>query len=709
MPILNHDIKFLPGVGDRRGEILRAELGIATFGDLLLHAPFRYLDRTKFVSIAEIQRAGGTTAAVQVRARVEHVQLVGEGHKGRLVVTVSDGTAIAEMVWFQRTSWALKSIDREREYIWFGSADLYNGHVSMVHPEFEPVGLSNGAVASGITGVYSVTEKMRTSGLGTRAIAGLVRTLWERIDRIEESLPSDILLTEGLLPRIEALRQVHFPQSEELLGRALYRLKFEELFLLQLDLLHQKQVRTERSTGFVFETVGELFNKFYKEVLPFPLTQAQKRVVRELRIDMHTGHQMNRLLQGDVGSGKTIVALLGALIALDNGYQAAIMAPTEILANQHYVSLSELCEPLGVKVALLTGSTKKRERTKLLEALGQGEIHILVGTHAIIEDPVAFHKLGFVVIDEQHRFGVLQRARIRAKGFGATEPHILVMSATPIPRTLAMTLYGDLDVSIIDELPPGRVPIRTIHATEGRRLRAYGFIAEQIALGRQVYIVYPLIEESEKLDLLSLEEGASAIMAAFPPEKGYVTVVVHGKMTTQMKDFGMNLFKEGKAHILIATTVIEVGVNVPNATVMLIENAERFGLSQLHQLRGRVGRGADQAYCILMSKDKLSADAKKRLATMVATTDGFEIAQVDLELRGAGDQQGVRQSGQAIEIRFADLARDGAILASARGAAEKLLLADPDLGWPQHFPLRVLLNRLRTRSGVVQFDLSAIS
>ena len=709
MFVLDRDIKFLPGVGERRAEILRAELGIGTFGDLLLHVPFRYLDRTKYSTIADIQRSGGSTAAVQIRARVEHVQLVGDGHKARLVVTVSDGTSHAEMVWFQRTSWALKSIDRDREYVWFGTADLYNGHVSMIHPEFEPVGLQTGAVASGITGVYSVTEKMRNSGLGTRAVAALVRTLWERIDAIDETLPPDVLLTEGLLPRAEALRQVHFPKSEELLRRALFRLKFEELFLLQLDLLHQKQVRTERSAGFVFDTVGELFNKFYKEVLPFELTEAQKRVVRELRVDMRTGHQMNRLLQGDVGSGKTIVALLGALIAMDNGYQAVVMAPTEILATQHYESLSALCAPLGVSVALLTGSTKKRARTKILEELAWGDIQLLVGTHAVIEDPVEFQNLGFVVIDEQHRFGVLQRARLRAKGPGSVEPHVLVMSATPIPRTLAMTLYGDLDVSVIDELPPGRVPIRTIHTTEERRLRVYGFMKEQIAQGRQIYVVYPLIEESEKSDLLSLEQGAAAIAEAFPYERGYTSVVVHGKMSAATKEFGMTQFKEGKIQILVATTVIEVGVNVPNATVMLIENAERFGLSQLHQLRGRVGRGADQAYCILMSSNKLGADAKRRLQTMVATTDGFEIAQVDLELRGAGDREGVRQSGQSIEIRFADLARDGAVVASARAAAEKLLAADPELRLPQHFPLRVLLNKLRTKSGVEQFDLAQIS
>lgn len=707
MSILEHEIKFLPTVGEKRAEVLFSELGVRTFGDMLLHIPFRYIDRTKYYTIAELTRHAAPSE-VQIKARVHRVQMVGEGRKARLIVTVSDGTAHAEMVWFQRTSWALKSIDKEREYIFFGRAELFNGNLSIIHPEFEPVGLATGAVAAGIVGIYPLTEKMKAVSLGTRAVATIIRLLWNKVEgQIPETLPSSLLFETRLMGRAEAIKQVHFPESDQKLDAAIYRLKFEELFILQLDMLQQKLVRTSRSAGFVFDTVGDNFNNFYQKVLPFSLTEAQKRVVREVRADMRSSHQMNRLLQGDVGSGKTIVALMCALIAIDNGYQAAIMAPTEILATQHYESISELCAPLGLSVALLTGSTRKKVREKLLENLAWGDIDILIGTHAIIENPVEFQKLGFVVIDEQHRFGVMQRARLHAKA-GHIPPHVMVMSATPIPRTLAMTLYGDLDVSVIDELPPGRVPIRTIHAREERRLRVYGFIKEQIAAGRQVYIVYPLIEENEKIDLLSLEQGSAAITDSFPPEKGYTTVVVHGKMNSKLKEFGMNMFKDGKAQILVATTVIEVGVNVPNATVMLIENAERFGLSQLHQLRGRVGRGADQAYCILMSSDKLGSDARRRLETMVATTDGFEIAEVDMQLRGAGDIDGTRQSGQAIDIHFANLAKDGDILAHARAKAEQLLAADPDLRSPDHFQLRVLLAKIHN-SPLSEIDLTTIS
>lgn len=707
MSILEREIKFLPTVGEKRAELLEKEIGVRTFGDLLLHAPFRYIDRTKFHTIAELARHE-PSAQVQIKARVGHVQMVGEGRKSRLVVTVSDGTGHAEMVWFQRTSWVLKSIDHEREYIFFGTAELFNGNLSMVHPEFEVTGLATSASGVGIVGIYPLTEKLRSAMVGTRAIATMVRLAWERVEgHIPETLPSTLLLETRLMGRAEALRQIHFPDNEQRLHEAIYRLKFEELFVIQLDMLNQKQVRTSRSSGFVFDRVGDYFNNFYQKVLPFALTEAQKRVVREVRADMRSAHQMNRLLQGDVGSGKTIVALMCALIAIDNGYQAAIMAPTEILATQHMESIGALCDKLGLKVALLTGSTRKRAREKLLEELSDGSINILIGTHALIEDPVEFSRLGFVVIDEQHRFGVMQRARLHAKA-GNTPPHVLVMSATPIPRTLAMTLYGDLDVSVIDELPPGRVPIRTIHATEGRRLRVYGFIGEQIALGRQVYIVYPLIEENEKIDLLSLEEGAASIAEVFPPEKGYCSVVVHGKMNAKLKEFGMDLFKKGTAQILVATTVIEVGVNVPNASVMLIEHAERFGLSQLHQLRGRVGRGADQAYCILMSGDKIGTDARKRIETMVATTDGFQIAEVDMQIRGAGDIEGTRQSGQAIDIHFANLSKDGEILARARASAERLLERDANLTDPDNFPLRILLNKLRRRNDFA-LDLSTIS
>ncbi|MEG1372078.1 MAG: ATP-dependent DNA helicase RecG, partial [Mucinivorans sp.] len=690
MSILDREIKYLPTVGQKRAETLLVELGVRTFGDMLLHTPFRYIDRTKFFTIRELSHSPAQSE-VQIKARVSQVQMMGQGRTGRLVITVSDGTGHAEMVWFRNTSWVLKSIDREREYIFFGRAELFNGNLSMVHPELEAVGLSSGAVASGIVGVYSLTERMRSSMLGTRAVATIIRLLWEKVEgQIPETLPSWVLFDTRIMGREEALRQVHFPQSDAKLSEAIYRLKFEELFTVQLNLLHQKLVRTERSAGFVFDNVGDNFNKFYSKILPFDLTGAQKRVARQMRDDMRSTHQMNRLLQGDVGSGKTIVALLASLIAIDNGYQVAFMAPTEILATQHLASIGGLCAKLGLRVELLTGSTRKKAREKLLDDLSAGEIDILIGTHAIIEDPVDFSRLGLVVIDEQHRFGVMQRARLHAKA-GVIPPHVLVMSATPIPRTLAMTLYGDLDVSVIDELPPGRVPIRTIHAKEDRRLRVYGFLKEQIALGRQIYIVYPLIEENEKIDLLSLEQGVAALSEAFPVAQGYSSIVVHGKMTAKLKEFGMEQFKSGKINILIATTVIEVGVDVPNASVMLIENAERFGLSQLHQLRGRVGRGADQAYCILMSSDKIGADARRRLDTMVATTDGFQIAQADMELRGSGDIDGTRQSGQAIDIRWADLAHDGDILDRARSYAEQLLAADPNLSTPENFSLRVTL------------------
>ncbi|MEF9950484.1 MAG: ATP-dependent DNA helicase RecG, partial [Mucinivorans sp.] len=554
MAILDQEIKYLPTVGQKRAAILRSELGVITFGDMLLHTPFRYIDRSKFFTLRELTHSS-VQSEVQIRARVQQVQMVGQGNKARLVVTVFDGTGHAELVWFRSTSWVLKSLDREREYVFFGRAEIFNGNLEMVHPEFEPVGLTTGAVASGIVGVYPLTEKMRSAMIGTRAVATIIRLLWDKVEgQIPETLPGEVLLSTRIMDRAQALHQVHFPTSEAKLSEAIYRLKFEELFIVQLDLLHQKLVRTQRSSGFVFEVVGENFNKFYKEILPFQLTRAQKQVLREIRADVRSTHQMNRLLQGDVGSGKTIVAFMASLLAIDNGYQVAFMAPTEILASQHMNSISELCIKLGLRAELLTGSTRKKAREKLLDELADGQINILIGTHALIEDPVIFSNLGFVVIDEQHRFGVLQRARLHAKA-GVIPPHVLVMSATPIPRTLSMTLYGDLDVSVIDELPPGRVPIRTIHAKEERRLRVYGFLREQIALGRQVYIVYPLIEENAKIDLLSLEQGAAAVADAFPPAKGYCSVVVHGKMSQREKAFGMELFKKGVAQILIATTV----------------------------------------------------------------------------------------------------------------------------------------------------------
>ncbi len=710
MPTLSTKIMYLPKVGEMRAKLLGEELGIYTYGDLLLHTPFRYIDRSKFHTVRELQR-GDISIEVQIKARVQQTQLIGEGRKARLVVTVYDGTGIAQMVWFQSSSWVLKSLDREREYIFFGRPSLYSGQLSMVHPEFEVKGAQDGVVGYGVQGVYSTTEKLRKVTLGSASLASLVRFAWGQVQgQIEETLPEWLVRAKGLMSKEEALRQVHYPASAEMLTRALYRLKFEELLFIQLNLLQSKVMRTERSAGYVFDTVGEKFNTFYNEVLPYSLTNAQKRVVREMRVNMATGHQMNRLLQGDVGSGKTIVALLAALLCIDNGGQCAVMAPTEILAQQHYESFTELCQSIGVSVELLTGSTRKKERERILPALAQGEVDILIGTHALIEDAVEFQALRLAIIDEQHRFGVVQRGRLHAKG-GDIPPHILVMTATPIPRTLAMTLYGDLDVSVIDELPPGRKEIKTIHAREEQRLRVMGFMREQIALGRQCYVVYPAIDENDKIDIASVEAGAAALVEFFPPEKGYTTVVVHGKMTNKLKDYGMEVFRSGEAQILVATTVIEVGVNVPNATVMLIENPERFGLSQLHQLRGRVGRGGEQSWCILLSGQKLSSQSRARLDVMVETTDGFVIAQRDMELRGAGDIDGTRQSGEAIDIKFADLARDGEILQDANAMAQMILDADNLLSTSENFLLRVKVAQMRaTASGKeIEMDLSKIS
>ncbi len=710
MSILTTSIKFLPSVGEKRAEILREELGISTFEDLLSYTPFRYIDRSQFHTIRELTTSEHNTD-VQIKGTIQSIQSIGgAGKPSRLVVTIYDGTGIAEMIWFRSTSWVLKSLDRDNEFIFYGKPSLFSGRLSMVHPEFEIYG-SDGASSQGVQGVYSITEKLRNNMLGTRVIAKLVRTLCQQIEgKVEETLPEWVIEKMGLMSREDALIQSHLPKSNESLQRALYRLKFEELFIIQLSLLQKKGIRVEHSKGFVFDKVGEYFNRFYKEVLSFELTGAQKRVVREIRENTATGHQMNRLLQGDVGSGKTIVALLAALLAVDNGGQCALMAPTEILAKQHFDSLLPMCEKIGVSVELLTGSTRKKPRTKILEELESGSLKILIGTHALIEDPVIFHSLRLVIIDEQHRFGVMQRAKLHSKG-GEIPPHILVMTATPIPRTLSMTLYGDLDLSIIDELPPGRKPIKTLHFKENQRLSVMGFMREQIALGRQCYIVYPAIDENDKIDIASIEAGAEAISQFFPYEDGYTNVVVHGKMKNDLKEYGMDMFKEGKAQILIATTVIEVGVNVPNASVMVIENADRFGLSQLHQLRGRVGRGSDEAWCILLTGDKLSRESRTRMQVMTETNDGFVISQRDMELRGAGDIDGTRQSGEALDIHFSDLAKDSAILESARALAIAILERDPLIGVPINFPLRVAVAKLRAGKGAdkLELDLSKIS
>ena len=674
--ILDNDIQFLSGVGERRARLLRSELGIRTLGDLLYHFPFRYIDRSRIWRIGELR--DDSLTYVQLQVRITGFRHVGAGAKKRFVATVADATGTAELVWFKGIGWIEKRLEQGREYIVFGRPAFFGGVLSLVHPEVESVLDQKNRFRSSVQGVYSTTEKLSNAQLGTKAIHSLMCNLWPQVDgRLRETLPDEVIREYGLVPLRDALYNIHFPTSQQALRDAELRLKFDELLGIQLNILQQRHARTSREDGFLVPVVGRLFNTFYNERLPFPLTGAQKRVIREIRQDTVTGHQMNRLLQGDVGSGKTLVALMSMLLACDNGFQACLMAPTEILASQHYASIVRMTEGIGLRVGLLTGSTKKKERAELSEGLLSGEIDILIGTHALIENGVRFRNLGFVVIDEQHRFGVEQRARLWSKNPQAA-PHVLVMTATPIPRTLAMTLYGDLDVSVIDELPPGRKPVKTVHYRDSHRLRVFGFIRDEIKRGRQVYVVYPLIKESEKMDYKDLEDGYAGIVQAFPPPE-YVTVVVHGKMKAADKEYGMDLFKRGVAHIMVATSVIEVGVDVPNASIIVIESAERFGLSQLHQLRGRVGRGAEQSYCILMSGDKLSAESRKRLGAMVQTTDGFRLAEMDLQLRGPGDLSGTLQSGLAFDLKIASLGRDGQILSLARSAAERILEQDPHL------------------------------
>ena len=674
--ILDNDIQFLSGVGERRARLLRSELGIRTLGDLLYHFPFRYIDRSRIWRIGELR--DDSLTYVQLQVRITGFRHVGAGAKKRFVASVADATGTAELGWFKGIGWIEKRLEQGREYVVFGRPAFFGGVLSLVHPEVESVLDQKNRFHSSVQGVYSTTEKLSNAQLGTKAIHALMCNLWPQVDgRLRETLPDEVIREYGLVPLRDALYNIHFPTSQQALRDAELRLKFDELLGIQLNILQQRHARTSREDGFLFPTVGRLFNTFYNERLPFPLTGAQKRVIREIRQDTVTGHQMNRLLQGDVGSGKTLVALMSMLLACDNGFQACLMAPTEILASQHYASIVRMTEGIGLRVGLLTGSTKKKERAELSEGLLSGEIDILIGTHALIENGVRFRNLGFVVIDEQHRFGVEQRARLWSKNLQAA-PHVLVMTATPIPRTLAMTLYGDLDVSVIDELPPGRKPVKTVHYRDSHRLRVFGFIRDEIKRGRQVYVVYPLIKESEKMDYKDLEDGYAGIVQAFPPPE-YVTVVVHGKMKAADKEYGMDLFKRGVAHIMVATSVIEVGVDVPNASIIVIESAERFGLSQLHQLRGRVGRGAEQSYCILMSGDKLSAESRKRLGAMVQTTDGFRLAEMDLQLRGPGDLSGTLQSGLAFDLKIASLGRDGQILLLARSAAERILEQDPHL------------------------------
>ena len=702
MEYLDNDIKYVGGVGEARARLLDKELGIRTLGDMLSHYPFRYIDRTKVYRIAEITESAPTL--LQFRARITGVAYAGTGRKKRFTAYVQDPTGSAELVWFQGIKWIEKRIEVGREYLIFGRPSFYRGLLSMAHPELETMeqALSRKA-ESGMQGIYPSTEKL-SNVLGAKGMYQIICNTWALVkDHITDCMPEAVRARYGLIPLRDAYYNIHFPQSAELLRQAQYRLKFDELLGIQLNVQSRRTERLSKNNGFLFMKVGGVFNTFYNEKLPFPLTGAQKRVVKEIRQDTVTGFQMNRLLQGDVGSGKTLVALMSMLLAVDNGYQACMMAPTEILARQHFATITRMLDGMGVKVAILTGASKARERRLALEGIASGEVHILIGTHALIEDRVQFANLGFVVIDEQHRFGVEQRARLWTKN--EQPPHILVMTATPIPRTLAMTLYGDLDVSVIDELPPGRRPIKTVHYTDAARLRLFGFMKQEIAKGRQVYVVYPLIKESEAMDYKDLTDGYEAISRDFPlPD--YVTTICHGKMKPADKEESMRQFKSGEADIMVATSVIEVGVDVPNATVMVIESAERFGLSQLHQLRGRVGRGGEQSYCILMSGEKLSKESRARLDAMCETNDGFRLAELDLKLRGAGDINGTLQSGMAFDLKIANPTLDVQILTVSREAAAGILSGDRGLSLPEHRGLRELRRRY---SGREEIDFSMIS
>ena len=736
------DIKYLPGVGPKRAELLQKELGIRTFGDLIHFYPFRYIDRSTVIPISS---AMPDMAHIQIRARVISRELYGlkgaiyQDNTGtgavtgstssdaasdaasaipssrtgqpagkdlqfpqnlkpasvkRLRVLVQDGTGIMEAVFFKGIKWTFEKLVPGKEFIFFGKPSVFNGRLNLVHPDIDDATgqASPAGTLPALTGIYPSTEKLKNAGLTAKTMNKMqAAALQMSLPDIEETLPDYLIRQKGLVSIHFALRNIHFPSSQEALAKAKYRLKFEELFYLQLSLLKQKYIRSRNEVGIRMPKVGDAFNACYNS-LPFPLTGAQKRVITEIRDDMRSGHQLNRLLQGDVGSGKTMVAVLTALIAVGNGYQACIMAPTEVLAQQHFKNISKYLAPTGVKAALLTGSSRTAERREVHAGLEDGSIGIIVGTHALLEDNVAFRNLGLAVIDEQHRFGVEQRARLWKKSSCGIPPHILVMTATPIPRTLAMTLYGDLDVSVIDELPPGRKPVQTIHATEGKRLALFKFMRDQIALGRQVFVVYPLIFESEKMDYKNLEQGYEQIVHAFPFPP-YKTAIVHGQQSNEDKKFNMDAFAAGRADILVATSVIEVGVDVPNASVMVIESAERFGLSQLHQLRGRVGRGSEKSYCILMTGNKLSKESKQRIDLMCATENGFELAEEDMKMRGPGDLEGTQQSGLPINLRIASLAKDGLILNDARSCAQAVLEEDPMLSSDKNMLLREELRK----------------
>lgn len=688
-------VEYVKGVGPRKAEMLKKELGIFTFGDLLLCYPFRYVDRSKFYKAFEVTE---DLPYVQLKGRIVNVQAIGGKRTIRMTATFIDETGQIDLVWFAGFKWIREKLSSAKEFIVFGKPNLFNRTYNIIHPDLEDAALVEKLpVNAALQPYYASTEKLKSVGLDSR---GFERVLKNHVvsarGNVQETLPEAVITKLKLVSRETALLHIHFPENNENLQAALKRLKFEELFFIQLKMLQMKFIRLTKADGFTFSKVGDHFNNFFHKYLPFQLTDAQKRVIREIRIDTGSGNQMNRLLQGDVGSGKTLVALMTMLIAIDNGFQTCIMAPTEILASQHFESIKRFVEGLGLKVDLLTGSTRIAARRKIHEALQSGELNILIGTHALIEDSVQFKKLGLVVIDEQHRFGVAQRARLWEKGQNI-QPHILVMTATPIPRTLAMTLYGDLDVSVIDELPPGRVPVKTYHFNDGDRLKVFAFMKKMIGEGRQVFVVYPLIKESEKLDLKDLMDGYDSICRTFPPPQ-YAISIVHGKMKSKEKEYEMQRFVKGETHIMVATTVIEVGVDIPNASVMVIENAERFGLSQLHQLRGRVGRGASQSYCILMSGHKLTSDGKVRIHTMVSTTDGFKIAETDLKLRGPGDIQGLQQSG-IIDLKLADIVRDEHILVYARDLAISILKDDPDLQKPGNKTLADQLNRMRKLQG----------
>ncbi len=696
---LDQEIKFLPGVGPQRAEILKKELKITTFRDLIYYYPYKYIDRTRFYKISEIH---SQMPYIQVKGVIRAMETVGTGNKQRLNARFYDETGSIELTWFRAIKWQKENLKLNKEYIVFGKPTEFGGKISVVHPELEteeekllqPSGL--------FQGYYNTTENMKKKYLTSKTIHKMQLTLLNVVKgKIPETLPKDLVTRLKLMPLEEALANIHKPETTVELKKATFRLKFEELFFIQLKILALKHNRNQKFKGFRFEHVGYNFNKFYSDFLPFELTNAQKKVIKEIRRDVNQHTQMNRLLQGDVGSGKTLVALMTMLLAMDNGFQSCLMAPTEILAQQHFQSISRFLNGMNIKVGLLTGSTKVSERREIHEALQSGEMQIIIGTHALIEDAVMFDKLGLVVIDEQHRFGVAQRAKLWQKN-ELIPPHILVMTATPIPRTLAMTVYGDLDVSVIDELPPGRKPIQTMHFYENRRKQVNNFLKQQIDKGTQVYIVYPLISESEKMDLKNLEEGYRHVSESFPEFK---ISMVHGKMKPAVKENAMQHFKNGESQIMVATTVIEVGVDVPNASVMVIESAERFGLSQLHQLRGRVGRGAEQSYCILMSSYKLSNESRKRLETMVRTNDGFEIAEVDMKLRGPGDLEGTAQSGMGFDLKIANLGKDGEILQMARNVANDILDDDPFL---QKESNRLLLQSLLSNKET-EFDWSSIS